>query len=59
MFAIADEEEESSEKKEYQNAAISEQVSKTDNLHFFSLKIWGKVCSIQELNSFTNCLDLP
>ena len=38
MFAIADEEEESSEKKEYfeKNAAISEQVSNTDNLHLFS-----------------------
>ena len=33
VFAIVDEQEESSEKKEYQNAARSEQVSDTDNLH--------------------------
>jgi len=37
VFAIADEEGGSIEKiKEYQNAAISEQVSNTDNLHLFS-----------------------
>ena len=58
MFAIADEEEESIEKKEYQNAAISEQVSNTDNLHLFSENL-GKSMQYPRSKQFYNCFDSP
>ena len=60
MFAIADEEEESSEKKEYfeKNAAISEQVSNTDNLHLFSENL-GKSMQYPRSKQFFNCFDSP
>ena len=65
MFAIADEEEESSEKKEYQNTAISElkagsseQVSNTDNLHLFSENL-GKSMQYPRSKQFFNCFDSP
>ena len=60
MFAIADEEEESSEKKEYfeKNAAISDQVSNTDNLHLFSKNL-GKSMQYPRYKQFYNCFDTP
>ena len=60
MFAIADEEEESSEKKEYfeKNAAISDQVSNTDNLHLFS-ENFGKSMQYPRSKQFYNCFDSP
>ena len=59
MFAIADEEGGSIEKiKEYQNAAISEQVSNTDNLHLFSENL-GKSMQYPRSKQFFNCFDSP
>ena len=48
MFAVIDEEEESSEKKEYQTPVISEQVSNTDNLHLWSIQDLSTVKSRAE-----------
>ena len=59
MFTIVDEEGGSIEKiKEYKNAAISEQVSNTDNLHLFSENL-GKSMQYPRSKQFFNCFDSP